>query len=175
MVRTHLRTRFTQSALALAALGSVSACATDDGYGYGQRASSEGVGTVSGAVAGGAAGALLSRGNGGAVVVGAILGGLLGNRVGAGIDERDRRQMADAYYRGLDRPSGEPVEWREAGTGSYGRFAAREAYDRGGETCRSYDSEVFIRGRREVITGLACRDRDGRWRDVRDGDGRYGR
>ena len=153
--------------LALTVVASLSACATTDEYGY-ERPSSEGVGTVAGAVAGAAAGGLIDRGNGGGVVLGAILGGLLGNRVGASIDERDRRAMTDAYYRGLDRPDTEPVEWRNDETGSYGRFTPRPVYEERGETCRRYENEVYIQGRREVLSGLACRDRDGRWHDVRE-------
>ena len=155
-----------KAALALATLASLGACATTDEYGYQRSADKEAGGTVAGAVIGGAAGALIDRGSGGAVVVGALLGGILGNRLGARLDERDRRELADAQYRGLDGPPGEPIEWRNPDSGNYGRFIPRTAYDRDGETCRPYESEVFIQGRREVLDGLACRGADGRWRDV---------
>lgn len=158
------------AALAFAALASVSACATTSNeYGYDRvdHPSSEGVGTVGGAVAGGAVGALIDHGSGGAILAGTILGGLIGNRIGARIDADDRRRMEDAYYRGLDGPPGEPIEWR-SDNGHYGRFVSRDPYDRGGETCRNYDSDVYIDGNRETLTGLACRDQDGRWHDVRD-------
>jgi len=154
------------AALALATFASLGACATTDQYGYEQppQVNKEAGGTVAGAIAGGAAGALLDRGNGASVLIGALLGGIVGNRVGASADERDRRMWAEAEYRSFD--SGAPSDWRNPDTGNYGRVVPRDAYDRGGETCREYESEVYIRGRHEVLTGLACRDRDGRWRDV---------
>lgn len=154
-----------KAALALAVLGSVTACATTDRYGDRQGPGDSQVGgTLAGAIAGGAAGALIDGGSGSSVAIGAFLGGIVGNRLGASIDDRDRRAWADAQYRGLD--SGAPTDWRNNDTGNYGRFLPRDAYDRGGETCREYENEVYIRGRREVLTGLACRDQDGRWRDV---------
>ncbi len=157
-----------RAALSFALLASVSACATTDQYGYQQPAGDKEVGgTVAGAIAGGAAGALLDRGSGSSIAIGALLGGIVGNRVGASADERDRRMWAEAEYRSFD--SGAPSDWRNPDTGSYGRVLPRDAYDRDGETCRQYESEVTIRGRREVLTGLACRDRDGRWREVPSG------
>lgn len=49
----------------------------------------ESVGTVGGAVAGGAIGAGLSHGNPAAIVGGAVVGGFVGNQVGQSMDERD--------------------------------------------------------------------------------------
>jgi surface antigen len=78
------------------------------------------LGTGLGAVVGAAAGAAIADGNPvlGAVAGGAI-GGLIGNRVGAYLDEQDKRELATVNQRVLvDSPDGEPTTWKSERSGA---------------------------------------------------------
>ena len=57
-------------------------------------------------------------------IAGAAVGGLIGNRIGAALDEEDRRRAYAAEMEALDEPTEAPVEWRSPRTGHYGRDRA---------------------------------------------------
>ena len=96
--------KLTLSAAAAALCLSLGGCATGPygyygephGY-YGEPHGTE-VGTVGGAVAGGAIGAAVSRGNPVAMVGGAVVGGLVGNAAGQEYDYRHGRYDNQYYY-----------------------------------------------------------------------------
>ena len=53
--------------------------------------------------------------------VGVALGGFLGNRIGASLDDEDKRRAYAAQMQALDTgPSGAPVAWRNPDSGRYG-------------------------------------------------------
>jgi len=151
------RIRF--SVLAFIALG-VAACAS----GNGPR---EAGGTAAGAVTGGFIGAVLGRGPGGRVagaLAGAALGGFLGNRIGAALDDDDRRRAYEAQIQALETgPSGAPVAWRNPDSGRYGNVVPGPAYDMNGAPCRQYTYTVYIDGQPQIGHGAACRNPDGSW------------
>ncbi|MEO0671626.1 MAG: RT0821/Lpp0805 family surface protein [Pseudomonadota bacterium] len=152
--------RWVAAALASATLG-LAGCA-----GEFNRAES---GTVIGAVAGGLIGNQFGRGSGRALATaaGAIAGGIIGHEIGRDLDEEDRRMAQAAEYRALEEgPSDRPIRWRNPDSGHYGEVIPRRAYREEERTCREFEHRVWIDGRREVMTGRACRRRDGTWRNV---------
>ena len=126
-------------------------------------------GTVIGAVAGGLIGNQFGNGSGRALATaaGAIAGGIIGHEIGRQLDEDDRRLAQDAEYRALEEgPSDRPIRWRNPDSGHYGEVIPRQAYREERRVCREFEQRVWIDGRREVMTGRACRRPDGTWRNV---------
>src|SRR3984957_19807524 len=130
--------------IAFALLGlSVAACTADSGP-------KEAGGTAVGAVTGG--------------VIGAAVGGLFGNRIGAAMDDEDRRRAYAAQMQALETgPSGAPVAWRNPDSGRYGNVVPGPAYQASGATCRQYTHTVYIDGTPQSARGTACRNPDGTW------------
>lgn len=170
--------RLSRPVLALGLVAALGGCATtdrygyDDGYGsgYGGDGGRAAIGAVAGAALGAAVGSSLDRRRSSAGLIGgAIVGGLAGAAIARGLDDNDRRRFEDARNRGLDRGyDGSTIAWDSPDSGNYGRVRPGQRFDDDrGRECRAYESEVLIRGRREVLEGTACRDRDGRWVDAR--------
>jgi surface antigen len=148
-------------AFALMALTALAGCQS---YG-GPR---EGVGALGGAVAGGVLGSQIGSGSGQvlATVGGAVLGGLLGAEIGRQLDAQAQQRYYQAQYQALEtgRP-GAPVAWQSP-TGPYGQVVPGQAYQINSLVCRDYTHTVYIQGQPEVLTGTACRQPDGTWRNV---------
>ena len=120
------------------------------------------IGTALGAAVGGLLGSQLGRGSGNTVatIAGVVGGGFLGNQVGAGMDQGDQGCMAQT----LDQaPPGRTVTWQNPDSHRDYRVTPRDEFDRHGQRCRNVESEAIIDGRREVVTNVACRRRDGSW------------
>jgi len=153
--------------LAIAAVGlSLAACAgSPDGSGPGPR---ENTGTLLGAGTGALLGAAVAGGGTGdrlaGAAIGGLLGGLVGNRIGASLDEEDRRRAYAAQMDALERgPSGTAVTWKNPDSGRYGTIVPGPAYVERGHNCRSYTHTIYIGGRPETARGTACRNPDGTW------------
>ena len=84
-------------------------------------------GTLVGAGTGALIGNQFGRGGGrvAATVAGAVVGGFVGNRIGASMDEEDRRRAADAQYAAFE--NGNRAEWRSP-NGHYGYIEPRPVY-----------------------------------------------
>lgn len=134
------------------------------------------LGTVIGAVAGGAIGNQFGSGDGNtaATIGGAILGGIAGNAIARDACDNER---ADAYYYNTsyadafdDRNEGRRHDWRNPNNGNYGYVTPRRRVqgDRYGyrNECREFEQTVYINGQRYDDTGIACRSDDGSWRIV---------
>jgi surface antigen len=138
---------------------SVAACSADSGP-------KEVGGTVGGAAAGAIVGNVLA-GSGNRVagtVIGAAVGGFLGNRIGAALDDEDKRRAYAAQMQALETgPSGAPVAWRNPDSGRYGNVVPGPAYEANGATCRSYSQTIYIDGNPQAARGIACRNPDGSW------------
>ncbi|MFY9893189.1 MAG: RT0821/Lpp0805 family surface protein [Xanthobacteraceae bacterium] len=149
-------------AIALTGL-SVAACSTDS------RPKEIG-GTAAGAVAGGVIGNAVggSVGNRAAgTLAGAALGAFLGNRIGAALDDEDKRRAYAAQMQALEAgPSGAPVAWRNPDSGRYGNVVPGPAYQVNGASCRQYTHTVYIDGKPQIDRGTACRNPDGTWTTV---------
>lgn len=127
----------------------------------------EGVGTLAGALGGALIGSQIGGGPGERVagaVAGAAIGGLLGNRIGAAMDDDDRRRAYAAEIDALERgPSGQAVSWRNPDSGRYGNIVPGPAYDARGTKCRSYTHTIYIDSKPQIARGTACRNADGTW------------
>jgi surface antigen len=138
--------------LALAVLG---AC--------GSNSPKEDVGTVAGAILGGALGHQIGRGSGNtaATIGGAALGAFLGNRVGRSMDREDQRKTAGALERSPDDRS---TTWRNPNTGQIYSITPPRTYRGDSGPCREFTTTNEMDGRAEVVHGTACRQPDGSWR-----------
>ena len=131
----------------------------------------EGAGTVVGAGTGALVGAAVAGGGGGnrlaGAAIGGVLGGLIGNRIGAALDDEDKERAYAAQMDALDRgQAGAPVSWRNPDSGRYGTVVPGPQHQQGGRNCRSYTHTVYIDGQPQTTRGTACRNPDGTWTAV---------
>jgi surface antigen len=97
----------------------------------------------------------------------AELGRLIGTRIGAALNDDDRRLAYEAQIKALESGSpGAPMPWRNPASGRYGNIVPGPAYDRKGAQCRGYSHSVTINGQLEIARGTACRSTDGVWNAV---------
>jgi surface antigen len=124
-------------------------------------------GVVAGALTGGVIGALTNRGPGG-VIAGAVIGGLVGGAIGNALDEEDRRRAYEAEMRALEAEGpGAPTSWR-GDRGAYGTIVAGPPYAyQSYQRCREYTHTIYVNGQPQTARGIACRNPDGTWTQVR--------
>lgn len=118
-------------------------------------------GTILGAIAGGVLGSAASHGNGGAVVGGALLGGLAGNAISRDMDCSDRPYAARSYDDSFHGRIGERHEWRNGPDRGY--VVTDREYRRGPRLCRDFTQVVYRRGKEHDSHGTACQRGDGEW------------
>ena len=139
----------------------------NDDYGVtGGRCNREEVGTVLGAVAGGAIGAAVSDREHRliAVLAGAAIGGIIGNEIGEYMDRDDR----GCFGHSLELlPDGRQVRWDGAVRGMYYTLTPVGRFQRDGMVCRNFTLIRDYEHRRITRTGAACRYSDNEWRMVR--------
>ena len=100
---------------------------------------------------------------GGAVSGGAI-GGMIGPRIGAALDDEDKRRAYAAQVQALEGgPSGAPVAWRNPDSGRYGSIVPGPAYQANGANCRQFTHTIYIDAKPQTARGAACRNADGTW------------
>ena len=120
-------------------------------------------GQVIGAVTGGVLGSQVGGGTGrtAATIAGSLLGGYLGGYLGEQMDANDRRRTSDTLeYNATDASS----SWHNPDSGYDYSVTPTRTYESAQGPCRDYTTEAWIDGRRETVTGTACRDADGSWR-----------
>jgi surface antigen len=153
-------------AAAALVLCSSAGAASAQGYYYGDDCRSENAaaGTVLGAIAGGIGGNRFGRGGGraAATVGGVFLGGMAGNAIAGDMPCDDRRYAFRVYTDGFTGPVGRRYEWRNP-NGDYGYFIPTREYQDGPTVCRDFDESVYRRGRWHERQGSACRQHDGNW------------
>jgi surface antigen len=124
-------------------------------------------GTLSGMVIGGALANDMagdSKNKGIATILGAFVGGVIGQNIGAQLDERDRLLAGEAYNTALEyNPSDKAAEWKNPDTGNYGRVVPVNTYRQNGRYCREFTQEIFVGGQKQTGYGRACRQPDGSW------------
>jgi len=97
-------------------------------------------------------------------LAGPVSGGFLGNRIGAALDDDDRRRAYTAQLQALETgPSGAPVTWRNPDSGRYGNVVPGPVYQFNGAPCRQYTHTVYVDGQPQTMRGTACRNQDGTW------------
>jgi len=156
------------AAMAAAGLMLAGCAGSPDGMGPGPR---ENTGTLLGAGTGALLGAAVAGGGTGSrlagAAVGGLLGGLIGNRMGAALDDEDRQRAYAAQMDALDRgQSGAPVSWRNPDSGRYGTVVPGPAYQEAGRNCRSYTHTIYVDGTPQTARGTACRLPDGSWQPI---------
>ena len=124
--------------------------------------------TTIGGVGGAAFGGLIAAaaGGGGPAIAGAVIGGaLLGGLVGNMLDQRDKRLQAEAAQKAMEStPSGKPVAWNNPDSGHSGTITPVRTYQSNGQYCREYQTTVTIDNKQEKGYGTACRQPDGSWK-----------
>ena len=94
----------------------------------------------------------------------ALLGGLIGNRIGASLDDEDKQRAYAAQMDALEHgQSGAPVSWRNPDDGRYGTVVPGPAYQQAGRNCRAFTHTIYIDGTPQTARGTACRNPDGSW------------
>jgi surface antigen len=150
----------------LAATLALTACQQDP---YGPGMNKQTGGALIGAGLGGLLGNQFGSGSGKALATagGVLLGGLLGSEVGKSMDRADRAYADQATNRALALGSAnQAVEWRNPDNGNYGYVTPRQAYLQDGRYCREYTQTVFIGGRKQEAVGTACQNPDRSWQIV---------
>jgi surface antigen len=101
---------------------------------------------------------------GGSRVAPAAIGGMIGSRIGAALDDEDKRRAYAAQVQALDGgPSGAPVAWRNPDSGRYGSVVPGTRYQTNGLECRQFTHTIYIDGKPQTARGAACRNPDGTW------------
>ncbi|HYD29454.1 MAG TPA: RT0821/Lpp0805 family surface protein [Azospirillaceae bacterium] len=127
------------------------------------------VGTIGGAVAGGALGSRFGGGTGKLVAtgVGTLLGAFVGSEIGASLDKADQTHLQRATQQAYAAPIGEKIAWNNPQSGNYGTITPlKDGYTSSGSYCREYQQTVTVNGRVEQAFGTACQQPDGSWRLV---------
>jgi surface antigen len=121
------------------------------------------IGTVIGAVAGGAIGSQVGDGDGRtvAIIVGSVLGGLIGREIGKDLDEEDRACVGHALE--LAQP-GQHVRWVNEQTNVTYLLTPLAADAKDPKNCRRFNIETRAGKQAHTTKGRACRDDRGTWR-----------
>ena len=148
------------SAFALSAAG----CA--DGVNTVQSNPKATVGALGGAALGGLAGSAVGKGSGRdvAMVGGALLGAFAGYEIGKSLDRADKAAIAKTTERALD--DNVSYSWQNPENGRSGSVTPTGSYTQNGRQCRNFEQTVYIDGRRESVSGTACKQVDGTWRVI---------
>jgi surface antigen len=121
-------------------------------------------GAGEGASSGSFSAARADRAAASAALTNAELSRLIGSKIGAALNEDDRRLAYEAQIKALESGSpGAPMPWRNPASGRFGNIVPGPAYDRKGAQCRGYSHSVHINGQLEIARGTACRSTDGVW------------
>ena len=143
------------------------ACAPNVEISSDQPGQKQKIGTLSGMIIGGALANDMAEGSknkGIATILGAFVGGTIGQNIGAQLVERDRLLAGEAYSTALEyNPSDKAAEWKNPDSGNYGRVIPVSTYRKNGRYCREFTQEIFIGGEKQTGYGRACRQPDGSW------------
>jgi len=130
----------------------------------------EQIGAITGMVVGGALANDMAEGSkneGFATILGAFIGGVMGQSIGAQLDDLDRQMAKAAYSDALEyNRSDVATDWVNPDSGNSGSFTPTRTYTMSGRYCREYTQEINIGGQKQTGYGTACRQPDGSWEIV---------
>ena len=133
---------------------------------FGDAGTKESIGTVGGAVLGGVLGSKVGGGSGQlwATGAGALLGAYVGNSIGQSLDRADMAYYNRAADQAHSSPIGQTINWQNPESGNRGSITPlRQGTSSSGATCREYQQTIVVDGRAETAKGTACRNADGTW------------
>lgn len=156
--------------IAVAGLSLALAACQQPGAGPGQIGVNN---TTGGTLVGAGLGGLLGNqfgsgaGKGAATLLGVLAGGFLGSQVGKSLDEADLQYANRSTQSALDQGvSGQPVAWRNPDSGHEGTITPRPAYRQNDTYCREFTQTITVGGQTQDAYGTACRQPDGSWKIV---------
>jgi surface antigen len=139
----------------------------DDSYYRECQTKPDAAGLVIGAVLGGLLGNAAGGRNdsGMATVAGVIAGGAIAASLTSKLDCDDRAYAYRTYTDGFNSGrEGARYEWRNPRSDRRGEFIVNDYYDDpDGFRCATYTQKIYIGGRPQEGTGRACRQPDGAW------------
>jgi surface antigen len=139
------------------ALGGCDVTGSDGGLGLGTGTFTRAYSSTKSAIG-------LSSESAAAAVTNAAFGGLIGAKLGASLNDEDRRLAYEAQIAALDRGApGAPVPWRNPASGRYGNIVAGPAYEQKGAECRGFSHTITVNGDLKTARGTACRSPEGAW------------
>lgn len=146
---------------------SLSACTgMDNGTGMGNK---ELIGSGTGAVLGGLLGSKVGKGSGQlwATGAGALIGLAVGNSIGSSLDKADVAYAQQAEQKAYSAPVGKQISWNNPESGRSGTITpVRDGRSSTGQYCREFKSSIFIDGEAQTATGTACQGANGKWQVV---------
>ena len=100
------------------------------------------------------------------LISGAVAGGLIGNNIGAKLDERDRLLLGQTFQNTLENaPTNQSGSWNNPNTGNSGSVTPTATHLSANEQpCREFTTTVNIGGQPQQGYGTACRQADGSWK-----------
>ena len=100
------------------------------------------------------------------LIAGAAAGGLIGNNIGAKLDERDRLLLGQTFQNTLENaPTNQAGSWNNPNTGNSGSVTPTATHLSANEQpCREFTTTVNIGGQPQQGYGTACRQADGSWK-----------
>ena len=100
------------------------------------------------------------------LIAGAAAGGLIGNNIGAKLDERDRLLLGQTFQNTLETATNQQVgSWNNPNTGNSGSVTPTATHLSANEQpCREFTTTVNIGGQPQQGYGTACRQADGSWK-----------
>ena len=129
--------------------------------------SKQAMGAGLGGVAGGIAGSQIGSGTGRtvAIVAGTLLGAALGSAIGSSMDQTDHINTQQALQ---TQHTGTPTSWTNPDTNSHYTVTPISTFKNAqNQDCREYTTVAIIDGAKEEMTGTACLDKDGNWKDAK--------
>jgi surface antigen len=100
-------------------------------------------------------------------VLGIGLGAVVGNNIGAQLDERDRLLMGQTFQNTMETaPTNQVGGWNNPDSGNSGTIVPTQTRYTDGQPCREFTTTVYIGGKEQEGYGTACRQADGSWKIV---------
>jgi surface antigen len=154
-------------ALALTSMLALGACAQSGEQNTWGMGNKQTIGTGAGAIVGGLLGSKVGGGSGQlwATGAGALLGAFAGSSIGQSLDHADKLANERAMNTARTSRLGEPIRWNNPNTGHSGTVTpVREGRNNAtGNICREYKQSIYIDGRSQTAYGTACKNDDGTW------------
>ena len=100
------------------------------------------------------------------LIAGAAAGGLIGNNIGAKLDERDRLLLGETLQQTMEHgPTNSVGSWNNPDSGNSGTVTPTQTMiSANNQPCREFTTTVNIGGESSQAYGTACRQNDGSWK-----------